>query len=154
MINVSDSYTFKVDQQSVWALLMNPDAIAKAIPGVKELIPVEGEAMTWRAAAKVGFVSLSGQYAGIIKVSEVDAPHQYRLTIKGEGQQSFIGGTALITLAYDVEKNETLVRWDGQVEISGTLVNLGPRLIAAGASALSQQFFQDLGKQLPLLDEN
>ncbi|MBI5930671.1 MAG: carbon monoxide dehydrogenase subunit G [Chloroflexi bacterium] len=148
-MELTGSHTFEADQQTVWTLLMDPEAIAKAIPGVKELIPIEGEEMTWRAAAKVGFAALSGHYAGIIKMSEVEAPNQYRLTVNGEGQQSVISGTALIKLTYHPEKNETLVSWDAEANISGKLASLGQRLIGAGANVMSKQFFHELAKQLP-----
>lgn len=148
-MELTGSHVFEADQDTVWKLLMDPDAIAKAIPGVKELIPVEGEEMTWRAAAKVGFAALSGHYAGVIKMSEVEAPTQYRLTVNGEGQQSVIGGTALIKLTFNPEKNETLVSWDAHANISGKIASLGQRLIGAGANVMSKQFFHELAKQLP-----
>src|SRR5262245_48132049 len=112
-MQLNGSYTFDADQQTVWSTLMNPDAVAQALPGIKELVPIEGEDMAWRAASKVNMPALNGNYAGVIRVSEVDAPNQYRLTVNGEGQQSMIGGTALIKLSYDAEKNQTLLNWDG-----------------------------------------
>lgn len=148
-MQLNGSYTFDADQKTVWALLMNPDAIAQALPGIKTLIPIEGEAMAWRAAAKVDVTGLNGNYAGTIRVSEVEAPTQYRLTVNGEGQQSIIGGTALIKLSYDPDKNQTLLNWDGEATIANTFASIAQQLVRAGATMMSKQFFQGIAKQLP-----
>lgn len=148
-MQISGSYVFDADQKTVWALLMDPDAIANAIPGVKEMLPVEGEENTWRAVAKIGVASVSGTYVGIIKMSEIEAPDQYRLTVNGEGQQSVIGGTALMKLSYAPEKNKTTVAWDAEANISGKLASVGQRVVKAAAGLMSRQFFQGLGRQIP-----
>jgi carbon monoxide dehydrogenase subunit G len=43
-MEITGSYTFSFDQKAVWDILMNPDAIAKAIPGVQEMIPSRAKA--------------------------------------------------------------------------------------------------------------
>jgi carbon monoxide dehydrogenase subunit G len=149
-MQLNGSYIFDADQKTVWSTLMNPDAIAQALPGIKELVPLEGEDMAWRAAAKVNMPALNGNYAGVIRVSDVDAPNQYRLTINGEGQQSIIGGTALIKLSYNPDKKQTQLNWDGEATIStSTPANIVQQLVGAGATMMSKQFFQGIAKQLP-----
>lgn len=148
-MEISGSYTFDADQETVWSVLMDPSAIANAIPGVKDLVPVENEANTWRAAAKIGVASVSGTYAGVIKMTEIDAPNQYRLTVSGEGQQSIIGGTALLKLNYIPDQNQTIVTWEAEANISGKLASVGQRVIKAAAGLMSRQFFQSLARQIP-----
>lgn len=147
-MKLTGSHLFEADQATVWELLMNPDAIAKALPGVKELIPVEGQDQTWQISAKISFPLLSGNYAGTIQMSEIEAPNQYRLTVSGGGRHSDISGTALISLTNHPEKNGTLVSWVAETKVSGELANVGQRFIAVGVNALSQQFFHELAKQL------
>ena len=148
-MKISDTYTFDADQETVWTLLMNPDAIAKALPGVEKLVPIEGETMAWRAAAKIGVASVSGTYAGIVRMSEIEPMNQYRLTVSGEGQQSIINGTALLKLQYDPEKKQTLLSWDADANISGKLASIGQRVVGAAATMMSKQFFKGVAKQLP-----
>jgi len=148
-MQLSGTYIFDADQQTVWSLLMDPTAIAQAIPGVDELIPVEGETLAWRATAKIGIASVSGAYAGIVKMSEVQPPNQYRLTVSGEGQQSIINGTALMKLSYDNEQQKTVLSWDAEANVSGKLAGIGQRLIGAAANMLGRQFFTAIAKQLP-----
>ena len=147
-MNLTGDYTFNATQEAVWNLLMDPDAIAKAIPGVDEFVPVEGEEHTWRARAKINVASVSGQYMGTIHMSEQVPPTQYRLTVNGEGQQSIIGGSAFITLSYDEANQQTLLNWDAEANISGKLARIGQRVIKAAANLMSKRFFSGLEKQL------
>ncbi len=148
-MEINGTFDFPAPQQAVWDALMDPNVIAQAIPGVKEMKAVDGEPNTWRADAKVGVASISGTYTGIIKMSEVDAPHRYRLTVSGEGQQSIIGGTALLELSYDSDNNQTHLIWTADANISGKLASIGQRLIKSAAGLLSRQFFQGVAKQIP-----
>ncbi len=148
-MQLTGSYKFNHEQQAVWDVLMNPDAIAKALPGVDELIPVEGEPDTWRADAKLGIATVRGKYSGIVKLSEQNPPNQYRLTVSGSGQNSIIDGTTLISLSYDADNQQTILNWEADVQISGKLASIGQRLIGAAANMMSKQFFQGLEKQLP-----
>jgi carbon monoxide dehydrogenase subunit G len=148
-MEITGSYTFPFDQAAVWNVLMSPNAIAKAIPGVQEMIPVEGESHSWTAVARLNVATVTGSYTGKVHMSEIDAPNQYRLTVSGEGQQSIINGTALIRLeAKPGEKPETIVHWTAQANLAGKLASVAQRLIQVAASLLSRQFFGALAKQL------
>jgi uncharacterized protein len=148
-MNLSGTYTFQADQETVWTLLMNPDAIARALPGVDEFIPVEGETDAWHAKVKVSVAAVSGSYIGTVRISEQQPPNQYRLTVNGEGQQSIIGGSALIKLAYDEAEQQTILEWDAEANISGKLARIGQRVIKAAAGMMSNRFFSNLAQQIP-----
>ena len=153
-MQITGSYTFDFDQQTVWAILMNPDAIAKAIPGVQQMIPLENEPDAWRATARLSVASLNGTYSGVIRLSELDPPRQYRLTVTGEGQQSIIDGTALITLepTSDSGTPKTNVSWMAEANLSGKLASIAQRLVSVAASMMSRQFFGGLARQLGASD--
>lgn len=143
------NFLFNADPQTVWDILMDTRAIAQALPGVEELIPVEGEPDTWRADAKIGIASLSGTYSGRIRMSEQQPPHQYRLTVSGEGQQSIINGSTLIILKFDEAQRKTILHWDAHASISGKLASIGQRVINPAVKMMSNQFFKALDKQIP-----
>jgi carbon monoxide dehydrogenase subunit G len=152
-MDIIGSYTFNFDRQTVWNILMNPDAIAKAIPGVKEMIPVEGESNAWRAVAKLNVAAVSGMYAGMVRMSEIDAPDRYRLNISGEGQQSVISGSALIILRDGETPDQTVVEWTAQASLSGKMAGVAQRLVKVAAALLGRQFFGGLAKQLGASDD-
>lgn len=148
-MELSGHYIFNFDQHAVWDRLMNPDAIAQAIPGVREMIPVAGEANTYRAVAKPGLVALSGVTSGIIRLSDLDAPHQYRLAVAGDGQESPVNAAALIKLTpLEDDPTRTRVDWTAQVTLAGKLAGAGSSLIPVTISVVSRQFFTALAKQL------
>jgi len=153
-MKLSDTFTFDADQDTVWQLLMDPAAIAKAMPGVDKLTPIDGETNAWRANARIGIAAVNGTYSGVVRLSEITAPTQYRLTVNGEGQQSFIGGTALLTLHYDADQKKTILNWDADANISGKLASIAQRLVVAAASMLSKQFFRGIASQLPNADKS
>jgi carbon monoxide dehydrogenase subunit G len=147
-MELSGNFTFDADQETVWNVLMDPNAIAKAIPGVSELVPLEGEENAWRAQARIGIASVSGAYAGIVRMGEQNPPHQYRLSVSGEGQQSIISGSALITLNHNPETRQTHLTWEAQANISGKLASIAQRVIKAAAGMLSKQFFNSIANQI------
>ena len=148
-MDLSGTYTFDVEREALWKVLMDPRAIAEALPGVDELVSIEGEEYAWRADAKISVATVNGAYAGTVRLSEISPPNQYRLTVDGEGQQSIINGSALITLDYDEATKQTTLHWQAESAISGKLAGIGQRLIKAAATMLSKRFFSSLAKQIP-----
>jgi carbon monoxide dehydrogenase subunit G len=147
-MKLSGKYTFNAAQPAVWQVLMDPHAIAKALPGVEALIPIEGDPNAWKATAKIGLAGINGTFAGIIRMSDIEAPNHYRLKVSGDGQQSTIGGEALIAIA-DGGNGKTLLTWEGDATISGKLAGIGQRLIGGAATMMANQFFGGLAKQIP-----
>ena len=147
-MNLSGDYIFDAPQETVWNLLMDPDVIASAIPGVDEFVPIEGEADSWQVKAKINIATVNGLYMGTVRMSEQEPPTQYRLTVNGEGQQSIIGGTVLITLANDEDNQQTLITWDAEANISGKLARVGQRVIGAAANMMSKRFFNSVAQQI------
>ena len=152
-MELSGQYIFETDQDTVWNLLMDPQAIANALPGVDKLDPIEGEENAWRANAKLGIAAISGRYSGTVRMSEQNPPEQYRLTVNGQGQQSIIDGSALITLSYDEEHQRTVLEWEAEANISGKLIRIGQRVVKSAANLMSRQFFGALAEQIEAKDE-
>lgn len=151
-MDIAGSYTFPFNRETVWTILMNPDAIAKAIPGVKEMIPIEGEMNAWRAVAKLNVAAVSGMYGGAVRMTEIDPPNRYRLIITGEGQQSVINGSALITLRDGETPDQTIIDWTADARLSGKLAEIESRLLKVAAVLLVRQFFGALSKDLSVTD--
>jgi carbon monoxide dehydrogenase subunit G len=68
-MDLSGTYTFQAERESVWNLMMNPDAIAKALPGVEEFVPIEGETNAWNARLKVSLAAVNGIGQRVIKAA-------------------------------------------------------------------------------------
>ena len=141
-------YRFSEPRAQVWATLMDPDAIATAIPGVEEFLPVEGEEYAWLAVAKVSMAAVSGRFEGNVRMSEIEAPDSFRLTVSGEGQGSIISGSVLMKFEDADGGAATTLHWDADANISGKLARVGQRLIKAAANMMSKRFFSGLARQI------
>lgn len=147
-MKLDGSYRFREAREQVWATLMDPDAIAGAIPGVEEFLPLEGEENAWQAIAKVSMAAVSGRFTGTVRLSEIEAPDSFRLTVSGEGQGSIISGSVLMKLEDGAAGKGTTLHWDADANISGKLARIGQRLIKAAANMMSKRFFGSLARQI------
>ena len=143
-MKIHGSYTFDAPQDEVWALLMDPQAIAKAIPGVENFHPI-GE-NDYEAQLKLGLGAISGQYAGRVTITDVDAPTYYKMTIGGKGQRGFVNGSGSITL--EPQDTKTVVHYMGDAALGGQLAGIGQRLVEGAARTLINQGFKSLEGQL------
>lgn len=146
-MKLDGSYRFAESREQVWATLMDPDAIAGAIPGVQEFVPLEGEEYAWRAIVKVNMAAVSGRFSGQVHMSEIQPPVSYRLTVSGEGQGSIISGSVLMQLR-DGDGGDTELKWEAEANISGKLARIGQRLIKAAANMMSKRFFGNLARRI------
>lgn len=147
-MKLGGNYRFREPRDQVWQTLMDPDAIAGAIPGVEEFLPLEGEENAWQAVAKVSMAAVSGRFTGNVRMSEIEAPDSFRLTVSGEGQGSIINGSVLMRLEDNTAGGGTTLHWDADANISGKLARIGQRLIKAAANMMSKRFFGSLAKEI------
>jgi carbon monoxide dehydrogenase subunit G len=147
-MQITGTYRFEHDCETVWNLLMDPQAIATALPGVDVLVPIEDEENAWRADAIIKVATIRGEYSGEVRISEHAPPKCYRIAFNASGQNSHIASSALITLLPDSDRNHTVLYYEADVHISGKLAGIGQRLIKATARLLSKQFFNCLDGEL------
>jgi carbon monoxide dehydrogenase subunit G len=143
---LSDTFIFHAPQAAVWQVLMDIEAISAAL-GVHQIVPVAGRARAWRATVRFQWLFLNNTSSYLVQMSEVDAPHSYRLTVHGEGRHSLLSGSGLIVLsALDVER--TRLTWHAESSFAASLQLIAPPLIKQTVSALSHSFFSRLAAQI------
>ncbi len=143
-MKISGSYTFNAPQDEVWALLMDPDAIAKAIPGVDHFEPVGDH--VYEAQLKLGLGAVSGQYSGRVSLSEIEAPSHYKMTVGGKGQRGFVNASGSVDLVG--QDAQTLLNYTGDAAIGGQLAGVSQRLVEGAAKTMINQGFKSLEAQL------
>ena len=129
----------------VWATLLNADALHACLPGVQRFEPIgDGE---WEATLVVGVAGIKGTYAGKVSLADQQPESSYRLSAEGSGSGNRIRGTAVITLA-EAPDGGTIVSWDGEAHIAGTLAVVGQRLFQPAAKMMADQFFRCMGSKV------
>ena len=91
-MDITGSYTFNAPPSRVWALLMDPAAIASCIPGCESLEP-EGPDR-FHARLTVALAAITGTYDGTVVISDKVENTSYRLTVEGQGRPGFVKGNA------------------------------------------------------------
>ena len=128
---------------NVWAALNDPKILQACIPGceaIKQNSPTDMEA---RVVIKVGPVKAG--FNGKVKLSDLNPPHSYRISGKGEGGfAGFAEGGATIKL--EIVPEGTKMIYDVDAHVGGKLAMLGSRLIDSTAQSLAAQFFAKFAK--------
>ena len=136
-MDISGSYTFNAPPGRVWALLMDPAAIASCVPGCESL-EAEGPDR-YRARLTVALAAITGTYDGTIVISDKVDNASYRLTVEGQGRPGFVKGNASIALRPD--GNSTIVEVSGTVQTGGPIARVGQRLISGVSKMMQDKFF-------------
>jgi uncharacterized protein len=143
-MKLSGQYTLPAPPAKVWALLTDPDRLAKLLPGCERLDPDGPD--RFRAAVKFGIAAISGKYAGTVEFSEKKPPKSMRMKISGKGLPGFVDGSGHIELA---EKNGlTELRYTGDAQVGGMIASVGQRMIEGAAKKIVDQFFAAAAEEL------
>ncbi|MFQ3535957.1 MAG: SRPBCC domain-containing protein [Aggregatilineales bacterium] len=139
------TFIFNAPQVAVWMALMDIEAIRMAL-GVHQLVPT-GQARTWRAAVRFNLLFLNNTSSYLVQMSEVDAPHSYRLNVRGEGRNSLLSGSGVIRLC-PLEDERTQLSWRAEGAFAGALRLIAPSIVQQAVSALSHSFFSRLAAHI------
>jgi len=129
----------------VWKLLMDPQSLAKVVPGVSSLEKLSENSFKSILTIKLGPVN--GSFSGNLQLEDII--EQKNFTLKAQ-QQSKIGNanaTIKIELA-PVDDRQTAIAFDGDAQLSGVLASMGQRIIGGVSESLTKQFFNNLEKEL------
>ncbi len=122
----------------VWELFNSPERLSKLIPGCEKLETLGPD--EYRGTLNVGIASVKGVYSGKLKLEDQHPPEHYRMIVDGKGKQGFIRGSGTLDLEARDAKSTT-VRYAGDVQVGGPLVQVGQRVIDSAAKMMLGQFF-------------
>ena len=109
-MKINGSYKLPADPEAVWAVLLDPDALAKSIPGAKSFTPDGDDAYT--VDLSVGVATIRGDYSGRVVVADQQPTSSFRLIVEGKGAKGAMSGSALFTLSQG-KPGETVVDVEG-----------------------------------------
>jgi carbon monoxide dehydrogenase subunit G len=143
-MKIEGTFMVPAPRQTVWEHLLNPETLAKSLPGCEKLESQSDG--SYHAEMKVGIAAVKGNYRGRVEILE-PVPHEhFRMKVEGKGTGGFLKGEGLLTLIGN--GNETLVGYTGDAQVGGVIASVGQRLVQAAARQIVQQFFQAFSKQL------
>jgi 2-furoyl-CoA dehydrogenase large subunit len=129
--------------EAVFAVLLDPVALAKIIPGCKAL---ERTAENhYRADVTIGVGMIKARYAAEVALSELDPPRSLRLRGTGLSSVGSATGSGLVTLT--PSGTGTLLHYDYEAEVSGKVAAVGSRMLEGAAKIVLNQLFEQLGRE-------
>jgi carbon monoxide dehydrogenase subunit G len=137
-------------REAVWQALMNPEILARALPGCEkfEMNP-DG---SYSAQMKVGVAAIKGTYQGRVEILDPVPNELFRLKVEGKGTGGFLNGVGTLTLAADGEG--TLIRYAGEAHVGGLIASVGQRLVLAAGKQIINQFFTTFAREFPSRPSN
>ncbi len=136
-MEISATYVFDAPAIEVWDTLMNPQALARCMPGCESLEPA-GE-NDYQAVVNVGLGPVRGRYTAKIAITETNPHQSYRLAISGSGPLGFANGNSWITL--EEQDGKTAVKVTSQAQAGGAVARVGQRMMESAAKGLLDRFF-------------
>jgi 2-furoyl-CoA dehydrogenase large subunit len=131
--------------QDVWAVLLEPDALATIIPGANR---VERTSDTsFRADVTLGIGPVKGRYLAEVTLSDLDPPRAVTLSGRMEGNLGFGGGAGRITLTPD-GNNGTALTYNYDAFVGGKVASVGGRLLDGATKFIIGQFFAALTRKV------
>lgn len=155
-MKISGSYTLPVAPERAYQLLQDPAILAQAIPGCEGLEKIGPD--EYRMKMKVLLAALSGQFEGKVRIADQAPTTSFRLIVEGSGRIGFLKGDGLLKLVPNYTdyitpnpearipppKVTTVVSYEGDAQVGGTMAAVGQRLIDGTTKMMIKKFFDRL----------
>ena len=139
----SGSTQVPAQPQDVWAIILDPKAMARVIPGCHELELVAKN--HYRASIDMGVGPIRGRFEADIALFDLDEPKQ--LSLRGSVIGALGSGSGEGTVTLEPSDGGTLVKYNYEVKVAGKVAAVGGRMLDGAARALIGQFFNGLVRQ-------
>lgn len=142
-LSMSGAVELPATPEQVYAVLLDPKALVKVIPGCHALERV-GE-NHYRADVTIGIGLVKARYAAEIQLSELDPPHA--LSLGGSGISALGSAQGTGRLRLEPAGTGTRLSYDYSAAVSGKVAAVGGRMLEGAAKIVLRQLFEQLGRQ-------
>ncbi len=144
-MRVKGQHTLPAPQQKVWQALLDPNVLARTLPGCESLDPI-GENQ-YKMRMKLAISSVEGLFDASVHLQDPQPPTSYRLEIDGKGKIGFVKGGGTFSLEPEGE-TATIVHYEGDVRVGGMIAGVGQRLMDMTSKMMIKRFFSSLSQVL------
>src|SRR5213083_836651 len=136
-MKIDATYELHAPRERVYAALVEPEILRRAIPGCESLEKIGDN--TFTAILKAGVGSIKGTFKGEVRLEDMRPPEHYRIVVEGKGAVGFAKGSADFDLLE--QDGSTLINYSGELQVGGTIAGVGQRMIQAAAKLMAGRFF-------------
>jgi carbon monoxide dehydrogenase subunit G len=143
-VRFEGSLRIAAPREAVFAFLDDPTQVGHCGPGVESVEVLDGE--RFRARARVGIGPIAATFALHGEVVERAPPNRSVMKVRGHAPGSALDAVTEMRLRAD--DDGTIMDWQAEVTIGGTLASVGARLIGSTADKLIAQTFECIRARL------
>ena len=136
-MKLTGSYEIKLDKNSIWKALNDPDILKKSIPGCEKFKKNSSTEFSAMATNKIG--PFNASFTGNIELKDLNPPHSYRISGSGNSPVGFASGEAEVKL--EDENGGTKLIYTVEANVGGKIAQVGSRLIDMTAKKMADIFF-------------
>ena len=141
-MKISGSSIVPASRERTYQLLQDPAVLAQCMPGTDHLDKVGED--EYEMKMKMAIASIGGLFTGKVRLSDQNPPESFRLVVEGSGKIGFLKGEGLLNLAAQGESTE--VKYEGDVQVGGTIASVGQRLLDTTSKMIIKKFFEKLAE--------
>jgi len=131
-------YRFNASAMDVWLALNDPEVLKRTIPGCDAMARITPT--DYAGHLKVDLGLFNAGFNGTIKLSELDPPTSYRISVEAQGAiAGSVSGSAKVRLA-DLTDGAVLY-YTAETALGGRLAKLGAKLMHGTATRYADRFF-------------
>jgi len=148
-MKIQGEHTFDAPRERVWRALLDPEVLARTLPGCERLERTgENE---YRGVLNVQVGPVKGQFQGTLQLADILPLEGYHMKLDGSGPSGFMNGQGELRLA-DTPAGTTL-RYDLDTQIGGRIAGLGQRLVESSAKSITRQGLEGLARELAAMTD-
>lgn len=141
-MELAGSYTFDAPREVVWKALMDPEILARILPGCERLERVAENEFKGTLNVRVGPVQ--GRFSGTVTLSDLAEPERFHMDVDGRGAAGFVRGGGEATLQ-EVD-GKTVLEYSGEAQVGGRIASVGQRLLDTTARSITRQGLESLDR--------
>jgi hypothetical protein len=143
-MNIEGTYTFQATIEQVWKTLLDPDVLARTLPGIENMKTTGPD--SYEATMHVGVAAVQGTYSGKVAILDKEEPNHYRLQAEGNGARGFVKAEGTVDLAQ--QNGNTIATYKGAAQLGGPIAGVGMRVLPGVAKMMINQFFGTIAEEL------
>jgi hypothetical protein len=143
-MKIEGTYTFEAPRDEVWKALMDPEVLARVMPGCEKLEETGKD--QYSAAMKIKVGPVQGNFQGSIKLLDINEPESYGMEVDGKGPAGFMKGKGTVRL--EAQGASTVMHYGGEAQVGGRIASVGQRLLDSSAKAITRQSLDGLHNQI------
>ena len=123
---IEGAQVFRARPEVVWGFLLDPEVLARVMPGTRELKKTGDGQYNGQMAVTIGPIT-AAEFGLAIHLSDIEVPRHYVMHVDASGKLGFTRGEARVNL--EPEDDGTRMEYRADLQMGGKIASVGQRLL-------------------------